>query len=370
MDKKTVAYITRHRVTNYGSALQTYATHAVLERLGYEAVCIDYIREAELSKNVASTRLSTSRWNANILTRIVYLLTQKPIMTTAAKRFDSYIGRLVKTTEKEYHSEQELKDDLPPADVYMTGSDQVWNIISGIGVDPAYFLSFVPDDKKKIAYAASFGGAEVNDKDRPLMTKLLSRYQAITVREKSGVKLVESMGAQARQVLDPTLLIEQKDWLRIIPDRPCTEQYVLVYHLHPNKEFEAYAKEFAKRRGMKLIRIHPFWHHTFKPGEFIHCPPLEDFLWYIKNAFCLLTDSFHGTAFALGLNTPFTDVLPDKYSERIESLLAVTGLQSRILKSYTDFDSPALPIDFDKVNERLASERKESLDCLKHMIED
>ena len=76
MDKKTVAYITRHRVTNYGSALQTYATHAVLEQLGYEAVCIDYIREAELSKNVASTRLSTSRWNANILTRIVYLLIQ------------------------------------------------------------------------------------------------------------------------------------------------------------------------------------------------------------------------------------------------------------------------------------------------------
>lgn len=370
MSKKTIAYITRHRVSNYGSALQTYATQQVLERLGYDAVCIDYAREAELPENVASTRLSTSRWNANVLTRLVYMLTQKPIMTTAAKRFEGYIGHLFKTTAKEYHTEQELKNDLPPADVYMTGSDQVWNTISGNCIDPAYFLSFVPDDKKKTAFAASFGGATVNDGDRPEMTRLLKRYQAITVREKSGVALVESMGAQAQQVLDPTLMIEQNDWLRIIPDRPCTEPYVLVYHLHPNKEFEAYAKEFAKRRGMKLIRIHPYWHHIFKPGKFIHCPPLEDFLWYIKNASCFLTDSFHGTAFALGLNTPFTDVLPHQYSERIESLLSLAGLQNRILKSYSDFDSPAQPIDFDKVNERLAHEREVSYACLRRCVED
>ena len=101
----------------------------------------------------------------------------------------------------------------------------------------------------------------------------------------------------------------------------------------------------------------------------------KDLTWYISGPTLYISgtgpmyDYGQGTSSLYG-NTPFTDVLPDKYSERIESLLAVTGLQSRILKSYTDFDSPALPIDFDKVNERLASERKESLDCLKHMIED
>ena len=78
----------------------------------------------------------------------------------------------------------------------------------------------------------------------------------------------------------------------------------------------------------------------------------------------------HGTAFAIGLNTQFTDVLPKSYSERISSILQLIGYENRILKSYNDFDIDSEKIDFEKVNEKISAERKKSLDILKNMIGD
>lgn len=367
---KKVAYITRHAVPNYGSALQTYATQAALENIGYEATCINYIHTSELPQNILKSRLNMSRWNKNFVTRMLYFATQKPVFHYASKKFSSYIEDIIKFTDKEYHTEDELKNDLPKADVYMTGSDQVWNTITYDKIDPAYFLSFVPDEKKKVAYAASFGGKTVKDQDKEQITKLISRYDSISIREDSGIDIARSLGIQAKQVLDPTFLIEQNSWLKIIPERKPKEKFVLVYQLHPNKEFEKYAKTFAKNKGLKLIRIHPYFHHFVKPGKFVCCPSLSEFLWHIKNAEYFLTDSFHGTAFATGLNTQFVDVLPKAYSERISSILQVIGCENRVLKSYDDFKIADTRINFDLVNAKIEVERKKSYEILKAMLED
>lgn len=367
--KKKVAYITRHTVSNYGSVLQAYATQTALENLGYDPVCINYWREDEKPKNLAATLLQTSRWNKNALTRALYQITQKPVFDYAVKKFDGYRGALLSMTEKEYNTVSQLEKDLPDADVYMTGSDQVWNTITKDEIDPAFFLSFVPSGRRKIAYAASFGGKTVKETDRKQIQEYLKRYDAVSIREASGVKLAEELGVSAVQVLDPTFLIEKEDWEKIIPQKKPPQQYVLVYQLHPNKAFEKYAKAFAEKKGLPLYRVHPYFHHFVKCGKFICCPPVSEFLWYIKNAEYFLTDSFHGTSFAINLNTNFIDILPNKYSERNLSILQLTGLTRRILQNDSDFSAADTPIDFQKVNTMIQAERKKSLQILKAMIE-
>lgn len=365
-----IAYITRHTPSNYGSLLQAYATQRAIERLGHEAVCINYIRTDELPENRTKTLLSVSRWNKNAATRLLYLVTQKPVFDAARKRFDRYRKNMLTLTDECWNTPEELAQNLPKADVYMTGSDQVWNTVGTGVIDPSYFLSFVPDGKKKIAYAGCFGTKTVRDEDRDNIIKWLKRYDHITIREKSGVELAQSLGVHAEQVLDPTFLMSPKDWLGILPKKEKTESYVLVYQLHPNKEFQTYAKEFARRKKMRLIRINPYFHHIFKPGKFIFCPAAEEFLWYIKNADYFLTDSFHGTSFAIGLNTQFVDVLPNVYSERNRSILATAGLEDRILMSYDDFKIADKPIDFTAVNRKINAERTRSAEILRKIIEE
>lgn len=365
-----VAFITRHTPSNYGSVLQAYATQRAIEGLGHEAVCINYIRTDELPENQTKTLLSVSRWNKNVATRLLYSVTQKPVFDAARKRFDRYRKNMLTLTDECWNTPEELAQNLPKADVYMTGSDQVWNTVGTGVIDPAYFLSFVPDGKKKIAYAGCFGTKTVRDEDRDNIAKWLKHYDHITIREKSGVELAQSLGVHAEQVLDPTFLMSPKDWLGILPKKEKTESYVLVYQLHPNKEFQTYAKEFAKRKKMRLIRVHPYFHHIFKPGKFVFCPPVEEFLWYIKNADYFLTDSFHGTSFAIGLNTQFVDVLPNVYSERNRSILATAGLDDRILMSYDDFKIADKPIDFTAVNRKINAERTRSAEILRKIIEE
>lgn len=371
MSKKTVAYLTRHIVSNYGSVLQAYATQTAIEKLGYNALCIDYYRTDEKTENLVDTRLKSvaAKWNKNPLTRLVFKATQKPVYSYADKRFANY-RKIVKVTDREYNSEQELAKNPPKADIYMTGSDQVWNTVVCGEIDPVYFLSFLDRNKKKVAYAASFGGSSIAEKDKQRIADWLRQYDKITIRENSGIKLANDMGIEAEQVLDPTFLLSKDEWERIIPKRECNEKYVLVYQLHPNKDFDKYAAEFAKAKGLKLYRISHCFHHFVRSGKFICCPPIEEFLWYIKNAEYFLTDSFHGTAFSIGLNTQFVDVLPKSYSERISSILQLIGYENRILKSYSDFTIADKKIDYSIVNKRIAEERKKSYDILSKMLGD
>ena len=248
----------------------------------------------------------------------------------------------------------------------------LWNVVIGaiISVYVLFNKELFAGQAKKIAYAASFGGSEVLPNDKENIKKWLKRYDKITIRENSGVKIANELGVPAEQVLDPTFLLEKSEWEKLIPQRECIEKYVLVYQLHPNKQFDEYAKQYAKKKGLKLYRLSHCFHHIVRSGKFVCCPPIGEFLWYIKNAEHFLTDSFHGTAFAIGLNTQFTDVLPKSYSERISSILQLIGYENRILKSYNDFDIDSEKIDFEKVNEKISAERKKSLDILKNMIGD
>lgn len=169
--------------------------------------------------------------------------------------------------------------------------------------------------------------------------EMLSRYDGIAVRENSAVELLTDLKIKALQVLDPTLLVNADEWEHYISDEDIIKgEYVLVYQIHSNPQLDKYAIQFAEKAGLKLIRVSPLMHQIKRGGDFIYLPDIGKFLALIKNARYMVTDSFHGTAFAINFNTQFVEVLPNTGTGgRNQSILKLMGLEDRIVKELDDF---------------------------------
>ena len=126
-------------------------------------------------------------------------------------------------------------------------------------------------------------------------------------------------------------------WMKISSPRIIKEKYVLIYQLNTNPQFDIFAKEYAKRRGCKLVRFCILHYQVFRPGKPIVIPKPEDFISAIAYADTVITDSFHATAFSLNLNVPMICIYPNDYSSRLDSLLELVCLRNRRLKDYHDF---------------------------------
>lgn len=367
-NKKTVAFITRHAVANYGSLLQTYAFQSILERLNYDVLLINYISKSELPCNILKTIIKDTNWNSNILKRIIYYFTQYPVKKHMFSKFQEYRRTYLTSASKLYTTSKELANEFPNADVYVTGSDQCWNFIHNNKIDSAYFLSFLPDEKKRISYAASFGSEEVLKENARQIKKYLSKYSTILVRENSAIDILNQVELLGSQVLDPTMLLTKNDW-DLIATKITKKNYVLVYQLNYNKAFSDYAKRFAKMKKLPLLRISPSINYILCSGKLIYLPDPGEFLGYIKNASYFLTDSFHGTAFALLFHKKFVEILPPNYDSRNRSILSLFGLNDRILKSYDDFSIADKKIDYEKIDSYISAERDCSIKLLKDAIE-
>lgn len=364
-----VAVITRHAITNYGSLLQTIAIQQVIGELGHSCEIINYIRADESYLRYEFTLLKRKAdWYHNPLKRFLYLALRQPESILTGIKFKKARYKYLKLT-KEYATLNHLAWEQPAADVYMTGSDQVWGPVGNGTYDSAYCLAFIKEGEKKVAYGSSFGHGKMDDEQKDYYRKWLSRYSHITVREDRAVEMLREINIEAAQVLDPVFLPDTAWWNQYIR-ADYKKKYILVYQLHNNKALGVYARKVAQERGLPLVRISISLHQMVWEGKFIWAPGLGDFLSYIKNAECLITDSFHGTAFAINFNVPFVEVLTDNNTKsRNESLLRLTGLLHRILDDHDNIKLASEPVDFTTVNQILTDKRKESLAILQTMIE-
>lgn len=363
-----VQVITRHAVTNYGSLLQAMATQKIISSIGHECEIVDYQRDDENYKNIDKTLLAgKDNWNKNVIKKCLYLFIRKPASIIAGTKFAKMQKEHLILT-KTYRTQEELKRDLPEADVYMTGSDQVWGKIANGQYDGSYFLEFIPEEKYKVAFAASMGHSVKTKEEEELVSKWIKRYNNIAVREDSVVNYLRNIGIEAKQVLDPTLLVSTDEWEKIAKCKE-NKKYVLVYQIHNDMRLGKYAEMFAKKKNLPLIRISASLHQIMREGRFKFLPDIGEFLGYIKNAEYLITDSFHGTAFAINFNTQFVEILPNTNTgSRNQSILALTGLQDRIVTDMDDFSVGEKIIDFEPVNEVIRQEREKSIEILKELI--
>lgn len=369
---KRITIITLQNVRNYGSVLQALATQEVFRELGCIVDFINYDKNGKLSY---LDRVHSFTQRKGFLSKLVYPFILIPSFIKEDKVFKAFIKKYLTQQEKEYCCIEDFKDFPITSDIYCTGSDQTWNSGWNNGILPELFLKFVPDDVKKISYAASIGKNKLDDWEVDETKALLSRYQYISVREASAKEIVEKqLGLpSATHVLDPTLQVNKEFWISVLGNTYKTKyekgKYVLIYQLNTNSNFDRYAKEFAKRKGWKLVRFCIRHYQGLRCGKAELIPNVEDFIGLIANAGCVITDSFHVTAFSCNLNTPMICIYPNSYSSRLASLLKLVGLEDRHLKNFDDFSYvDNTGVDFTDVNKILEEQRKIGWEFLKTAI--
>ena len=366
-----VNVITRHAPTNYGSLLQAIATQRVIMNLGHECRIINYIPKCETGVRMAITQLEQkTKWRRNPIKKAIYLMVAEPETLLMDRKFlamrKKYLlmGPCCATTGELKKLYAEKKDE-----VFLTGSDQVWGPISTGHYDPTYFLDFVPKSSRKLAFAASFGKAIFDEQTLKEYRVLLKKYDSLAVRENVAVELLKKMDISAKQVLDPTLLMDADAWSEYVKPMKKPEKYVLVYQIHANSDLDHYAVKFAEKAELPLLRVSPLLHQAKRSGKFVYCPDISGFLDLVKNATHMVTDSFHGTAFAINFNTQFVEVLPNTgTSSRNQSILELTGLTDRIVRDLNDFSYIDQEIDFKEANEKIGTSRIESIRILEEML--
>lgn len=366
-----VNVITRHAPTNYGSLLQAIATQRVIMNLGHECRIINYIPKCETGVRMAITQLEQkTKWRHNPIKKAIYLMVAEPETLLMDRKFlamrKKYLlmGPCCGTTGELKKLYAEKKDE-----VFLTGSDQVWGPISTGHYDPTYFLDFVPKSSCKLAFAASFGKAIFDEQTLKEYGVLLKKYDSLAVRENVAVELLKKMDISAKQVLDPTLLMDADAWSEYVKPMKKPEKYVLVYQIHANSDLDHYAVKFAEKAELPLLRVSPLLHQAKRSGKFVYCPDISGFLDLVKNAAYMVTDSFHGTAFAINFNTQFVEVLPNTgTSSRNQSILELTGLTDRIVRDLNDFSYIDQEIDFKEANEKIGISRIESIRILEEML--
>lgn len=364
-----VAIITLHRVYNYGSALQAYATQTVFEKAGYEAEVIDYITEQRTKKKIMKTAAAGSNKG---MSGFVYYFFKIFSVLLKEMTFGRFVEKNLHLT-KQYITADDLEKDPPQADIYVTGSDQTWNSQYNEGVDRGFFLSFAPKDKPKVSFVASFGKSQLNDKEVDETKSLIAEYKKLSVREDSALDVLHQLGRDdGVQLIDPTLQLTKDEWLRLASPRLVKQPYLILMLLY-NEDNHAteYARRIADEKGLKLVKIS--WEMKKPPMVdqlFTHRSP-ADFLSLFANADFVVTNSFHGLAFSINLERQFIVVPRNEFNSRIESLLTLTGLQEHLVSTPEAASAQSGEwIDYVEVEKRLDIKReraKEYIESLRQL---
>ena len=322
--------ITCHDVYNLGASLQAYALSAYLRGCGHDVQIIDY-KPDYLSRHYRLTWVPNPKYDRPFL-RQAYLLAKLPGRMKAKrglrkKRFDAFREEYLPLTAQRYSSAEELRKNCPEADAYIAGSDQIWNPVFPNGKDPAFFLEFAPDDKKKISYAASFSVDSLSQTDKERISPWLKRLDAISVRETSGVRILTDMGFEGTQVMDPVFLLAKDQWERLAV-RPSEKDYILVYDFDQSALVRSMAATLAKRTGKKIVSV---FRMDGADQVWSDMGPKE-FLGAILHADCVISNSFHATAFSLIFEKDFYVVnREEKINTRMRDLLGALGLDDKLI---------------------------------------
>lgn len=346
--KNRVGILSRHAVPNYGSILQAFALQEALDSMGVEAEYVDYRipRDFPLAEALRTSRVLGP---ARAIPKAIGFW-----------KFEAMRKGLLRQSRRVTDAEG-LRGLLAEYEVLCVGGDQVWNVMSDGDIEGAYLLEGAPDSAYKFSFSSSFGKNGLDARDRDRAAVAFARFDRLSAREESGQKILEEMGFNAVTVVDPVHLLTKEEWFdRIEPKAPrgVSGEYSLIYNLHPSDEFNRYAAAACEELGFEVVSIRPSLRKTM--GRNLFYPLLSEFLWLFDNAACVLTDSFHGTAFSLLFNTPFIDILPEQYAERNKAILSRYGLESRISTELPAEDLHLGSIDWMSVNELLSANRDAS----------
>lgn len=327
--------ITCHEVYNYGASLQEYALLKYLENLGHESETIHY-KPPYLSKHFKLWNIPGNIENRFFLIKLAYLTLKLPkrlINLKRKKNFDKFSEKHIRSTKKLYRFNDELKADIPDADAYICGSDQIWNSYFENGWDASFYLDFVPDNKLKISYAASFAIDELVDDIKDFVKNKVSRINHVSVRESSGKRILEELGFDnVTQVLDPVFLLDKEEWNPLKKkDTSSNEQFIIVYDFDNDPLIKRMAEKLKKENGWKIYAFNELINYADK-NFYLDGPDV--FLALIAKAQCILANSFHAVAFSLIFHKNLAVFnRSDKINTRMRDMLKSVGLSEFLIEN-------------------------------------
>lgn len=369
--KMRIYIITLHRTHNYGSVLQSFALQNVLlNTFGQDVIILDYSPYRYTNRGLLKKLKYKSSKFKNPLLLLAARILIYPSYIRKNLIFGKYLKKKLNLTDVRFSTSDKAKGKFDDADVFCTGSDQVWNSHWNDGIDKTLFLDFAPKGKLCFSYAASFGLSQLPEKEVKTTKELLEKYEFISVREDSGIKILKSLGRNdGVHVLDPTLLMAMDEWHGESSNKYRGQKYVLTYNLHHDPEIDKYAHALAEEDGLKVYNISYNWHDIVRKGHLKWCPTVENFLSLIENATYVVADSFHAVAFSIIFERQFISISPEVASSRITSILNLLGLEDRIVNKFTDTSKIKEYIDYTKVKGLLNIEKYKSMNYLKMVLE-
>ena len=321
-----VGVVTFHLAVNYGAVLQAYATCAMLKELGHEPVIIDYRPSGPLYDHYHRWDLKRCGLNAQNLLKV-----------RLNPKFARFRTLHLPVDTKIIRSPEGLASHATNFDAILYGSDQIWNpsIFQG-QLDCGYWAEGVPNSVRRISLSASFGGdLQSIETYKSEINRLAQNLDALSVREKDALNIFEetALDGKIQQLADPVMGLES--WDALLEPLKLTPEFVFEFAIQPRKSFKDKSQEISRAMGLQSIcsdvRFRQSRHST-KPMVF----SAGEWLWAIKNARMVVTNSFHATVFSILFNTPFVFVplegsagQSNPRNNRILDLLQWTGLESR-----------------------------------------
>lgn len=344
--------LTFYNTTNYGALLQMYALYRTLCDGGFDVSVIRYCCDA------VEKRENLKLHNAKSVKQFLRILILKLPNANKQKCFREFEKEHFEYS-KVIYNENNLNKIKNEYNEVVVGSDQVWNT-QLTGNDKGFFLKDA-DGVKKVSYAASFGVDTIDDETSCEISPLLNKFDAISVREVSGIDIVKKCcGKTPDFVLDPTFLLNSNTWNKLAgeaskPKKP----YVLLYLIQNKKQTIEYAKNIAEKNGwdIKYVNISPY--HVRGVQNIRSASPVT-FLRLIRDASLIITGSYHGLALSVNFSKPVYYELNSKtknYNTRISSLISTLGME----KCRLEYDCLEVPqLEYDIIQSKVSELRKKS----------
>ena len=373
-----IGILTQPLYCNYGGLLQCYALQKTLQRMGHDVFVLqrEWNRQYTLKGAcVYYAKLLVKKFLGRKESWHYYVAQEK--RDCIARETNKFTNRCINPRSERCYTTEQLRQEVErlKLDAIIVGSDQVWRPYYS-PCQPNYFLDFLPLDSKvkRISYAASFGGDDWKEWGEELTKQcanLLQKFGAVSVREKSGIRLCkEHFGVDAVQVLDPTMLLNKEDYLRVI-EKPLKGRGTLFNYVLDRSDVKRYIiRTIAERTNKKpfdsMPELDDCVYNLYGDIDKAVYPPVENWLSAFVEAEMVVTDSFHGTVFSIINNKPFWVVGNEgRGMARFETLLSLFGLENRLISAKTlnqvDFNAP---IEWEKVNAKRTEMQKISMDFL------
>jgi polysaccharide pyruvyl transferase WcaK-like protein len=315
---------------NYGAVLQAYALKMTIDGLGVTAGIIKYTP----NNSRKSYKICKFNWGPEGAVANIKALFHFKANSACTNRFYSFRNKYFNFIG-EYNNYKEIEKDPPHCDIYISGSDQIWN--PSISFDPAYYLTFVPKEMGRLtAYAASIGLNALPNQYVEEFKRRVSRFDFISVREPQAKTILDNLKISSVIAPDPTIMLRREQWDNIAVAPKINEPYILCYFVSVPENIAVQVNNIKNRIGIKVVNV-MLSEESSSIGDIkIRDASPEEFVGLLKKASFVITSSYHGTIFALQYRIPFVTVLYQSTSSRIYSLLKAVHLDNRIVSATDD----------------------------------